>query len=158
MKKPWREPNPDHPRGVGGRFVRKGADAFVHRVSDDIGKARGEFRAFTDDEQDLADELESVGAKINPDATVTVYHFTSADNAQKIRRTGRMSGAEDGLFFTTKDDGGQGGAGRGGVRVTMRLPLAEVLLDDMYDDEAHLRVPLSRAGASRDVSDWLVGG
>jgi hypothetical protein len=113
-------------------------------------------RKLTPDEQDLADELEANGAKINPDATVTVYHFTTKEDADRIRRTGRMTAAEDGLFFTTKDDGGQGGAGRGGVKVTFRVPLAAAELDDAFGDEAHIRVPLSRAGAVKDVSGWVV--
>lgn len=40
--KTWREPNPDHPRGRHGKFVRKGeVDSFVQRLSDEIGTAVG---------------------------------------------------------------------------------------------------------------------
>lgn len=134
-----------------GQFARS-ASALVHRLSNEIGRRP---RTLTEEEQDLADELIDNGATVHPDGTVTAYHFTTPEKAEQIRRTGRMTGLEDGLFFTTKDDGGQGGAGRGGGRVALRVPLAQALLDDAFGDEAHLRVPLRRAGDSLDVSRWL---
>jgi hypothetical protein len=135
-----------------GQFAASDSDVFTKRISNKIARRP---RKLTEDEQDLADELESVGAQVHPDGTVTAYHFTTPEKAEQIRRTGRMTGLEDGLFFTTKDDGGQGGGGRGGARMELRVPLANAVLDDMFDDEAHLRVPLRRAGDSLDVSEWL---
>lgn len=134
-----------------GQFARS-AGSLARRLSNEIGRRP---RKLTEEEQDLADELADNGAQVNPDGTVTAYHFTTPEQAEKIRRTGRMTGLEDGLFFTTKDDGGQGGAGRGGGRVALRVPLAQALLDDAFGDEAHLRVSLRRAGDSLDVSGWL---
>lgn len=111
----------------------------------------------TDDEQDTADELTRAGATVHPDGTVTAYHYTTPENAAEIRRTGRMRGAEDGLFFTTKPGEGesQGGSGRGGAVVEFRLPLGAVQIDDLFDDEAHLRIPLRRQGDSADVSGYI---
>ena len=34
-----------------------------------------------------------------------VYHNTSKDNAENIRKTGVMSAKEDGIFVSTKPDG-----------------------------------------------------
>lgn len=130
----------------------------MQRISNRIGVSRGEPRQLTEDEQDLADELTDNGAQVHPDGTVTVYHFTTPQKADEIRRTGVMRGAENGVFFTTKDDGGQGGGGRGGAGVTLRIPLGKLLLDDIYGDEAHVRIPTRRIGDAVDVGSWIEKG
>lgn len=103
----------------------------------------GGMERLTPEEQDLADELRDNGADVHPDGTVTVYHFTSPQSAEEIRRTGRMRGDEDGIFFTTKRDGGRA-TGYGEEAVTMRVPLRLLQLDDVFGDEAHVRVPTRR--------------
>jgi hypothetical protein len=142
-----------------GQFASKaGADAFTQRISDRIGASRGEPKRLTEDEQDLADELTDNGAEVHPDGTVTVYHFTTPTQADQIRRTGSMRGLEDGLFFTTRNDEGQGGGGRGGAGVELRIPLGKLLLDDVLGDEAHVRIPLRRAGETMNVGSWIQKG
>jgi hypothetical protein len=116
-------------------------------VSDRIGSGRGESSA-TDG---LGEELRSVGGRVHPDGTVTLYHHTTPENAVQIRRTGRMAGREDGVFFTTNPDTGAHAAGRGGDVVQVRVPLDQLVLDDIFDDEAHVRVPTRRPGDQIEV-------
>lgn len=110
-----------------------------------------------DDLQQLAGELLDNGAQIAADGRVRLYHRTSAIDAEQIRETGSMTGAEDGLFFSTKRDGGQASE-FGDAVIEMAVPLEELQLDDAFGDEAHVRVPLEFAGEVLDVSAWLQQG
>lgn len=108
-----------------------------------------------DDElQQMASELLDSGAQITADGRVRLYHRTSAINAEQIRETGSMSGAEDGLFFSTKRDGGQASE-FGDAVLSFTIPLEELQVDDTFGSEAHVRVPLEFAGEVLDVSKWL---
>lgn len=100
--------------------------------------------------RDLADELIDQGAKIDHDGMVTLYHRTSKANADAIRRTGTMTGKEDGVFFSTTPTGQVESFGDAVVEV--RIPLEKVELDDVFGAEAHVRLPLSRAGARVKVT------
>jgi hypothetical protein len=113
-------------------------------------------RDLSPDEQDLADELRGVGATVHPDGTVRAYHHTTPAAAASVRASGLLRGDEDGVFFTTKPGDEAQAAGRGGAMLTFDVPLHAMHLDDLFDDEAHVRVPLRRAGDSLDVSRWLV--
>lgn len=156
MARRWRET--DHRRDRRGRFARidSPGDPFSRRVSDQIGAGRGERKALTADEQDLADELIDNGAQVNADGTVTLYHFTTTTGAERIRSTGTMRGAEDGVFFTSKGDDDAQGGNRGSGRVKLRIPLGKLQLDDLFGDEAHVRIPTRRIGDPVDVSKWIV--
>lgn len=105
------------------------------------------------DLQDLASELLDNGAQITPDGRVRVFHRTSQAAADGIRKTGVMTGKEDGLFFSTKRDGQNVGYGDGVVE--LHIPLDKLQLDDVFGDEAHVRVPLQRAGQKLNVRQWL---
>ena len=111
--------------------------------------------AWTEDELDLASELEQVGAEVHDDATVTLYHHTTARAADEVRRTGKLIGHEDGVFFTTRREQDSQAAGRGGQVITVRVPLSRLQIDDIFDDEAHLRIPTRRPGDAVAVADWL---
>lgn len=158
MKRVWNERK--HHRDRVGRFARRGSvgDVFARRMSDHIGQTRGEPRRLTSQERDLAVELMDAGGRVHPDGTVTLYHFTTAQAAERIRRTGRMTGQEDGVFFTTRSDASAQAGGRGGGRVTVRVPLHRLVLDDVFGDEAHVRIPTRRAGDTVDVSAYLGRG
>lgn len=105
------------------------------------------------DLQDLASELLDNGAQITPDGRVRVFHRTSQAAADGIRKTGVMSGKEDGLFFSTKRDGQN--TDYGDAVVELYIPLDKLQLDDVFGDEAHVRVPLQRAGQKLNVNQWL---
>ena len=111
--------------------------------------------ALTEDEHDLADELRQAGAQVHEDGTVTVYHRTSPVAAEDIRRTGRMTGQEDGVFFSTRADAASQATGYGEGVVQLRVPLRMLVIDDVFDDEAHVKIPLRRAGSSIDISQYI---
>ena len=64
-----------------------------------------------------------------------------------------MTGKEDGVFFSTKEQGQA--EGFGDAVVELLVPLNKLQLDDMFDDEAHLRLPLRRIGEKINVKNWL---
>ena len=107
------------------------------------------------DAQDLIDTVMDVGGEVDGNGYITVYHRTNAENAANIRRTGVMTAKEDGLFFSTKETGYNDGYGD--TVVKLRIPAEEMLLDDIFDDEAHLRIPLKRIGGKwqLNVSGYL---
>lgn len=100
----------------------------------------------------IRDELEDVGAELDDDS-VTVYHRTTEDAADRIRETGMMTGKEDGLFFSTLEHGQAEGYGEGVV--VLKIPLDRLELDDIFDDEAHLRMPV-RTGRAINMRQYLV--
>ena len=53
-----------------------------------------------------------------------------------------MIGKEDGLFFSTKKDGIVLDYGEAVVKA--KIPIEKLILDDIFDDEAHLRLPVRR--------------
>lgn len=88
------------------------------------------------DVSDLADTITEVGGKITADGKAVVYHATNAEAAENIRKTGKMIGKEDNLYFSTKKDGEILGYGDHVVRV--QIPLERLELNDIFDNEAHL--------------------
>ena len=107
------------------------------------------------DAQDLIDTVMDVGGEVDGNGYITVYHRTNAENAENIRQTGVMTAKEDGLFFSTKETGYNDGYGD--TVVKLHIPAEEMLLDDIFDDEVHLRIPLKRVGGrwQLNVSGYL---
>lgn len=113
-------------------------------------KARGVSGDALSNNVDLASELIDNGATVNPDGTVRLYHRTTPEAAQQIIATGKMRGAEDGVFFSTAPSGQAEGFGSAVVPVD--VPLERLQLDDVFGNEAHVRIPTSRPGATVDVN------
>lgn len=105
--------------------------------------------------QDNVDTAKSVGAKVDKDGYITVYHRTSKENADKIRSSGVMGAKEDGVFFSTKANGQN--SGYGDELIEFKIPAEKLQLDDIFDDEAHFKVPLKNKNSKLDVSGYLVG-
>ena len=107
------------------------------------------------DAKDLIDTVKDIGGEVDGNGYITVYHRTNAENAANIRQTGVMTAKEDGLFFSTKETGYNDGYGD--TVVKLRIPAEEMLLDDIFDDEVHLRIPLKRVGGKwqLNVSGYL---
>ena len=93
------------------------------------------------DAQYLIDEVKSVGGEVDENGYIHVFHRTSKEAADRIRSTNRMIAKEDGLFFSTKPDGQI--VGYGDEVVDFWIPAERLVLDDIFSDEAHLRLPLS---------------
>lgn len=105
------------------------------------------------DAEDLISEIEDV-ADIDSNGYVTVYHRTTEDNAKRIMVTRKMSAKEDGIFFSTQMDGANStGYGKGVVK--LRVPIEKFVLDDIFDDEAHLRIPLKNRRDVLDISEYI---
>jgi hypothetical protein len=113
-----------------------------------------QIRGIDDELQAMASDLLDNGAAITPDGRVSLYHRTSAEAAAEIQASGQMTGAEDGLFFSTKRDGGTASE-FGDTVLEFTIPLEELQVDDTFGSEAHVRVPLEFAGEVLDVSKWL---
>lgn len=115
-------------------------------------------RLFAEAEKDrhvrsLYEDLEQEGATLIGNS-VKVFHITNAEAAAEIIKTGLMRGAEDGVFFTTKENGQA--EGYGDTVLEFNIPLSEMQIDDAFGDEAHLRIPTKRVGDLVDVSKWVV--
>ena len=104
--------------------------------------------------QDLIDELKEVGAKVDDNGYVTVYHQTTKENADNIIKTGRMSAKEDGIFFSTSKNATQAD-GRGDTKIEFKIPVEDLVLDDIFDDNADVRIPLKNSKETIDVSKYL---
>lgn len=106
--------------------------------------------------QDLINELSSVGANIDDNGYVTVYHATTPENAQNIIESGKMTANEPAVFFSTSKNAQQS-EGRGGTTVEFRIPVEKLQLDDIFSDNADVKIPLDNyLNNSLDVSDYLV--
>lgn len=118
-----------------------------------IEDAAGLDESVSEDAADLIAELLDNGAKVTADGRVQLFHRTSKAAAAAIRASKKMKGAEDGLFFSTKSDGETTGFGE--ELITLMIPADQLLLDDAFGDEAHVRIPTEKRGQLVDVSKWL---
>jgi len=101
--------------------------------------------------QDLIEEIKRVGAEVDENGYVTLYHRTTLEAAEKIRSSGVMRVKEDGLFFSTSKDGQA--EGYGDTVVEFKIPAERLQIDDIFDQEAHLRVPIK--GRTARVAEWI---
>ena len=103
--------------------------------------------------QDLIDELNDNKAEIDEEGMVTVYHRTTPENKVEIERTGEMQGLEDGVFFSTTETGQN--QGYGDAVVKLKIPVEQLIVDDTFGDEAHLRIPTAKAGQVLNVKEYI---
>ena len=59
------------------------------------------------DTQDLIEEIKTVGAKVDKNGYITLYHQTTNENADKIRQTGKMFAKEPYVYFSTSENASQ---------------------------------------------------
>lgn len=103
--------------------------------------------------EDLIDVVKSVGGEVDNNGYITLYHRTTEQAKEKILSSGKMTAKEDGIFFSTKKDGQANGYGDSVIE--MRIPVEKLILDDIFDDEAHLRYPLENRNSHLDVSEYI---
>ena len=86
------------------------------------------------------EDLEGTPTPTNEDGTITLFHRTSLDNAEKIKTTGEFISEERGkVFFSTKDKGQAEGFGEGLVEI--KIDPSKVSLDDAFrDGEIHVSI------------------
>lgn len=102
--------------------------------------------------EDKIEELLANGAEIDGQGRVVLYHRTSPAAAGQIRATGVMIPREDGIFFSTRPDGAASGYGSEVLR--FKIPVRLVEIDDVFGDEAHVRLP-ARAHRANSVGKYL---
>lgn len=107
------------------------------------------------DAQDLIDEVKSVGANVDENGYITVYHVTTPENAKSIKTSGKMKANEPAVFFSTSKNAQQG-EGRGGTVLEFKIPAEKLLLDDLFSDNADVKIPLKNKNEILDVSNYLV--
>ncbi len=104
------------------------------------------------DAQDIIDTIKSVNGKVDEYGNAILYHGTNKNSRDSIYQSGKMIAKEDGLFFSTKPDGEIKYYGDNTVRV--KIPVEYLQLDDIFNDEAHFRLPLG-SDYSANVSSVL---
>ena len=105
--------------------------------------------------QDFIDEIKKVGADVDENGYVTVYHQTTKENAKKIRESGKMSAKEDGIFFSTSEKAQQAD-GKGTEKLKFKIPAELLELDDIFEDNADVKIPLKSRNDIYDVSKYIV--
>ena len=90
---------------------------------------------------------DGTGLPINSDGTVTVYHHTSSEAADAIRRTGRLrSAGEPDVYVTTRRDAD---IGYGDTVVAVRVRPDQLQLDDEFPDgRRDFRIDTGKPGGS----------
>ena len=104
---------------------------------------------------DTIEELDSIGAEIDDKGYVTLYHRTDPESAEKIKDTKRMTAKEDGIFFSTSENG-TNNYGYGDSIIKVKIPVEMLEVNDIFDDEASIRVPLNNRNRVLDISEYLV--
>ena len=108
------------------------------------------------DAQDLINELSDVGANVDDNGYVTVYHATTPKNAQEIIKSGKMTANEPAVFFSTSKNAQQS-EGRGNTTLEFKIPVEKLQLDDIFSDNADVKIPLNNyLKDTLDVSNYLV--
>ena len=104
--------------------------------------------------QDTLEIIKDVGGSVDNNGYVTLYHRTSKEKAKQIIDTKRMSAKEDGIFFSTSEWGYNDGYGDSVLE--FKVPVEKIVLDDIFGDEAHFRIPLKNRTKTLDVSEYII--
>ncbi len=104
--------------------------------------------------QDTLELIKDVGGAADNNGFVTLYHRTSKEKAKQIIDTKRMSAKEDGIFFSTSESGYNDGYGD--TVLEFKVPVEILVLDDIFGDEAHFRIPLKNRNETLDVSEYII--
>jgi len=105
--------------------------------------------------KDFIEELKANNATVDERGYVTLYHHTTPESAEAIRKSGIMRAKEDGVFFTTKKDSDAQAGGRGGAVLAFKIPVEKLQIDDEFGDEVHVRIPLSSKSSVLNISKYL---
>lgn len=106
-----------------------------------IKKSLEERKVYGDlllDSLDIAEDIMRVGGLVTSEGFAVLYHATSKESYDSIKKEGYMFGKENGIFFSTKIDGEISGYGECVLKAL--IPLERLLLDDEFSDELHFKV------------------
>nr|DAT84161.1 MAG TPA: ATPase [Caudoviricetes sp.] len=104
--------------------------------------------------KDLIKEIKSVGAKVDVNGYVTLYHQTTNENADRIRQSGKMIAKEPYVYFSTSENASQSD-GRGNTKLEFKIPAEKLTLDDIFEDNADVKIKLD-GSKELDISSYLV--
>lgn len=105
------------------------------------------------DAQDLIEEIKSIGANVDKNGYVTLYHQTTNENANKIKQTGKMIAKEPYVYFSTSKDASQSD-GRGNTKLEFKIPAEKLILDNIFSDNADVKIKLN-SNKELDVSNYI---
>lgn len=110
---------------------------------------------FNEDTLNLIETLRGVGANVDDNGLVSLYHRTTPENAREIYKTGKMFGKENdgGLFFSTSKDYQPD---YGSAVVEAKIPANKIQLDDVFDNNADVKYVVGRPNQMEDMSEYLV--
>lgn len=93
---------------------------------------------------------EATGLPLNSDGTVTVYHHTSAEAAENIKKTGKLKSAgEPSVYVTTRRETD---TGYGDVAVEVKVNPKLLTLDDEFPDgRRDFSIPVKGPGGSLNI-------
>lgn len=128
-------------------ILREGDDIIPYVATDDSVAGGQGARAAGGDSRRSANVDEVTGLPMNGDGTVTVYHHTSADRAESIRRDGLLrADAEPDVYVTTR---AETDTGYGDTAVPIRVDPARLELDDEFPNgRRDFRINVGRPGGS----------
>ena len=104
--------------------------------------------------QDLIEEIKSVGANVDENGYVTLYHQTTNENADKIKQSGKMVAKEPWIYFSTSKNASQAD-GRGTTKLEFKIPAEKLILDDIFENNADVKIKLN-SNKELDVSNYIV--
>ena len=140
--------------GVKGMQPPKGSAADT-KAANEIKKKFEENKQpkISEDLLPLYADLKDNGAEVDKNGNVTVYHRTSPENLENILKNKKMQAKEDGVFFSTSPNGQAEAYGK--ALLKLKVPLSLLELDDVFGDEAHVRIPLKSKKHTIDISKFL---
>ena len=96
------------------------------------------------------------GAKLDSQNNVTLYHRTNKESADKIKKTGKMVGKEDRIYFSTKPSGAI--KGYGDELVEVKIPIKDLNIEDIFTDEVHVTLKSNSKPTDVAVKKFASGG
>lgn len=123
-----------------------GGGELAAKYGDDVARASRLSKRLSGDAlldaEDMVQTLRSVGADIDDDGIVTLYHRTSPNKLDLIQQSGVMKTKEPGrgVYFSTNKNAGSS-LGYGDSILTARIPVEKLQLDDVFSDNADVVLP-----------------
>jgi hypothetical protein len=90
------------------------------------------------DALDNAELIQEYNGEIDNKGIVTLYHATNKQAAEQIINSQTMYGKEDGIFFSTLNNGQI--SGYGNTIISVKIPLEKLILDDQFNNELHFKI------------------
>lgn len=87
---------------------------------------------------DTIEDIKTAGGYVNSEAYAELYHATDANSAKNIVKSQKMSGKENGIFFSTSPSGQIKGYGDTVIKVY--VPVEKLILDDQFTNELHYKI------------------